>query len=611
MTDQVGSAMQRVNLDNIPKSLTELRQWVVWKMARRSPDDKEETKLPFQINGDFAEADNPETWCSWGSARSAYQYGDYRGVGFEFSVDDPFCGVDLDKCRNPKTGKVSEWAREIILKFASYAEVSPSETGVKIFCRGKSPFDRGRKKKFPELEKVCDDPKDVAIEIYDQRRYFAVTGWRLGGVPHEPTECQEHLEWLKSKYFNDDPKPVQDFRSGDAVFERARKYLEKLPAAVSGSNGHGATFHAACVLVLGFELSESEAMSLMREYNARCQPSWSERELEHKVKSAFKQPGQRGFLRNSAPDKWQGISVPDYAASLPPEPKTTTLVEATKGYIESIRNGQVPLISTSIPDLDFALSGGLERSEMVIFAARPSHGKSLAALQLVHHWTATGIPCAIVSEEMSPMMLGKRTLHFVSALHQEHWHHEICQLEHEIAQYETTHAPCPIFESCGTAQKAVECIERSVEEHGVRCAVVDYAQLLRSPGKTRYEQVTNTSIALRQLANRCKITLLVLCQLNREIEHRPTFTPTLADIKETGQLEQDADVVVGLSWPYKMNTEEPPDKYQFHILKNRNRGIREACVNCRLVADRQMILDPHPGQFGIEAAHPHQQGIQF
>lgn len=88
--------------------------------------------------------------------------------------------------------------------------------------------------------------------------------------------------------------------------ERARRYVAKLDAAVAGAGGHAATFHVACVLVQGFGLSGSEALPLLREYNLRCDPPWSESELAHKINGAEKAPGlqtregvkPRGFLRD-------------------------------------------------------------------------------------------------------------------------------------------------------------------------------------------------------------------------------------------------------------------------------------------------------------------------
>lgn len=85
------------------------------------------------------------------------------------------------------------------------------------------------------------------------------------------------------------------------VVERARRYVSKLDGAVSGSGGHNATIHVACVLVKGFDLSQGDALMLMREWNVKCSPAWSERELMHKVQSAHSMPDdrRRGWLLES------------------------------------------------------------------------------------------------------------------------------------------------------------------------------------------------------------------------------------------------------------------------------------------------------------------------
>lgn len=70
------------------------------------------------------------------------------------------------------------------------------------------------------------------------------------------------------------------------AFSRAQAYIGKMPAAVSGQNGHGATFKVALVLLWGFELDLPSALELMREYNAQCSPPWTEKELKHKLVSA-------------------------------------------------------------------------------------------------------------------------------------------------------------------------------------------------------------------------------------------------------------------------------------------------------------------------------------
>lgn len=109
---------------------------------------------------------------------------------------------------------------------------------------------------------------------------------------------------------------------GDA-FDRARRYLAAIPPAVSGAGGHAQTFMAASAMVLGFDLSEADALTLMTEYNARCQPPWSAKELAHKVRSAASTGTmQRGSLlhaqRERAPMAARDATLPDYLRVVPP-----------------------------------------------------------------------------------------------------------------------------------------------------------------------------------------------------------------------------------------------------------------------------------------------------
>jgi hypothetical protein len=80
------------------------------------------------------------------------------------------------------------------------------------------------------------------------------------------------------------------------VYERARRYMEKIPPGIAGQGGSKPCYRAACALVLGFDLSVAEALPLLQEYSARCLPPWSDKELLHKLESASKASGERGYL---------------------------------------------------------------------------------------------------------------------------------------------------------------------------------------------------------------------------------------------------------------------------------------------------------------------------
>jgi len=106
-------------------------QWVGWRYEVRH---RKRTKIPKDPNtGRNAKSDDAATWSTFDAARAACQRHRWDGVGYVFSALDPFAGVDLDKCRDPATGLLEPWAIEIVETLDSYTEVSPSETGLKIF----------------------------------------------------------------------------------------------------------------------------------------------------------------------------------------------------------------------------------------------------------------------------------------------------------------------------------------------------------------------------------------------------------------------------------------------------------------------------------------------
>jgi hypothetical protein len=105
------------------------------------------------------------------------------------------------------------------------------------------------------------------------------------------------------------------------IQERASRYISRMDAAVAGSGGHDATFAVACALVHGFALGESEAMSLMQEYNTRCAPPWSERELSYKLRSAANSHSKKGtgyLLEGKA--EGRRLNTEDYKPLPKPEP---------------------------------------------------------------------------------------------------------------------------------------------------------------------------------------------------------------------------------------------------------------------------------------------------
>ena len=309
--------------DLVPQELKERNQWVVWKNIPRQGRD---VKVPFHPSGTTARTDDPSTWASFEEcAKVAHNY---NGIGYVFSVGDPYTGIDFDSCYDPETKTVLDWAKYWIAKFESYSEISPSGTGVKVWIRGRFPSASGKNVKLKDVPSVKG--KSAGIEAYDHGRYFCVTGAALGGLPETCEERQEELNELFGYFFRDNApgKPAEPEKSSSPkTIERARRYLDRVPGAISGQAGHNQTFKVACILTHGFNMGRAEAFVLISEWNKKCEPPWSEKELRHKIDSADKQPGDRGYMLKVREKDWDQYTPPDYveppALHLVPQPKLT------------------------------------------------------------------------------------------------------------------------------------------------------------------------------------------------------------------------------------------------------------------------------------------------
>jgi putative DNA primase/helicase len=183
------------NLDNIPTELEKLDQWVIYKGDKRPRNPR---------NNDLSDVSDPKRWDSFENACKAAKQYRARGVGFVFTEDDDYCGIDLDKAIG-ENGVIDPEAQAIIDKLDSYSEVSQSGRGIHIIVRGKKPGSRCR----------SDN-----VEIYDKSRYFALTGmlWQDRAVINGR---QAELDWLCEETFGGasettEAEPVSVILSPDA-----------------------------------------------------------------------------------------------------------------------------------------------------------------------------------------------------------------------------------------------------------------------------------------------------------------------------------------------------------------------------------------------------------
>jgi putative DNA primase/helicase len=209
---------------NIPDTLKALPQWVGWKFDPKPGKPSEWTKPPYcaMMPGKRASSTDSSTWASFSDAiKAADNSKGLDGIGFVFTMNDPYVGIDLDKCRNPETGTIELWAQKILDMFpGAYTEITPSGKGLHIIIKGKL---QGK------------GIKHGPVEVYDKERYFTFTGHTLPSSGIEIPEHQAALEAFLTEHFQNEQK-----NSGTNTGTPGRSWLndaEVIQKACTAENG--------------------------------------------------------------------------------------------------------------------------------------------------------------------------------------------------------------------------------------------------------------------------------------------------------------------------------------------------------------------------------------
>lgn len=210
-------------------------------------------------------------------------------------------------------------------------------------------------------------------------------------------------------------------------------------------------------------------------------------------------------------------------------------------------------LSTGYNSLDNILTG-LQPSDLIILAARPSMGKTALALNIAQNAAIKGKTIGVISLEMSKEQLVERL--FISQLGVDSWKMKSGKLSQEdfmrMGQVMDQLNKCKIFidDSAGASIAELRAKARRLQmEHGLDILIVDYLQLM-SVGKggnsitNRVQEISEISRSLKGLARELHIPIMALSQLSRAVEARPVKIPQLSDLRESGAIEQDADVVL-------------------------------------------------------------------
>jgi len=237
-------------------------------------------------------------------------------------------------------------------------------------------------------------------------------------------------------------------------------------------------------------------------------------------------------------------------------------------------------LETGFFELDDMLNG-LQNGEMIIVAARPSMGKTAFAMNVIEHISADNkIPTAVFSLEMSKQQLAQRLLcsrgqidaqKVRRGMLQNHEYQHLALMAAELSK-----APVWVDDSAGLTILDLRAKARRLKsQYDIKCLMIDYMQLMDNPGpESRQQQISEISRGIKAVARELNIPVICLSQLNRASEGRDGHRPRMSDLRESGSIEQDADVIALLHREdyYRMSDPDftPDNIAEVIIAKQRN-----------------------------------------
>ncbi len=272
-----------------------------------------------------------------------------------------------------------------------------------------------------------------------------------------------------------------------------------------------------------------------------------------------------------------------------------TMRELVRSAVDMIqdfhqRKGGLTGLPTGFPDLD-KMTSGLQPADMVVIAARPSMGKTSLAMNIAEHVSVeANLPVGVFSLEMTSESLVMRMLCSLARVNgrliRDGFLSEGDFRRLTAAAGKLSRAPIHIDDTPGLSILQLRARARRMwQQHGVKLFIIDYLQLMHSTSKkaadSRQQEVAELSNGVKALAKELKVPVIVLCQLNRELEKDKDRKPKLSDLRESGAIEQDADLV-GLL--YKPAAED--DDHRREDPEARDDGMGATPVNLLIAKQR-------------------------
>lgn len=269
--------------------------------------------------------------------------------------------------------------------------------------------------------------------------------------------------------------------------------------------------------------------------------------------------------------------------------------------------GHITGTPTGFDDLD-KMTAGLQPGDLVIVAGRPSMGKTSFAMNIAEHAAISGKkPVAIFSMEMSAEQLSFRMISSLGRVNQSHLRTGNFTDEdwHRINAAVTIMSESKIFIDDTPAMNPTEIRARSrrlAREHGLGLIVLDYIQLMQVAGNTenRATELSQISRSLKALAKELRVPVIALSQLNRSVEQRTDKRPVMSDLRESGAIEQDADLIAFIYRDEVYNKETMRKGIaDIIIAKQRNGPIGE--IHLTFLGEYTKFENYLPENFGDEA----------
>ena len=610
--------MTAEQLAAIPAELKACNNWVCWKYETK-PGDTKPGKVPYNARSGYrATTTKPETFSSFADAVKAAATGrardghGYDGIGFVFT-ESPFFGVDLDHVGEAISRAD---AAAIVDALQTYAERSPSGSGVHLYARGSLPG-------------AAVKNSGAGVEMYETGRFFTVTGDRLPGTAATVNDCTESIKPVYQRYaIRPAQQPAQTVRteaaaatsgSGlpDAAILAKAMQSSRFAALWAGDmseydDDHSRADNALCYLLAfwcGHDLAQIDR--LFRQ-SGLMRPKWDSRRggstygADTISRAAAAQPdnyGDRRQLDTAAAERAAMPGGDQSGGSSMPKPANLPTAERSKpdsiaAYMDGGQFGaELTAYSsrsstpTGFAELDRMTAGGLYPGLYVI-GGLPGAGKTTFCAQLADQISAAGRDVLFFSLEMSRLEMLTKSLARLCA--QKHGTADALTalaircgrgagfVREAAAEYRRTAAGrLSIIESEATTAAAIcEYVRGYIAANqSAPIVIIDYLQLLaagETSKQTAKEAIDKAIRELKLLSRREQITVIAISSLNRD-----NYSKSLAldALKESGAVEYSADVVAGLQFrimnskPTAQRLEEAkqanPRELELKVIKNR------------------------------------------